>query len=107
MQSNQKLFMPIEHAGLRVGYLAEGFGLTMREMGCENANITAHSIYNNSRDFSVHVDGEVVGRVHYISGGRYIGVDLENNEVSNLSGPDAEIRCFAEVARTVLVKSNA
>lgn len=95
-----KLFMPIKHAGLTVGYIAEGFGLNMREMACaERADIKAHSLYNNKRSFSVHVAGEPCGQVHYITGGRYVGLDTQGKEVANCAGSDAEIRCFAEVAQ--------
>lgn len=94
-----KLFMPIEHNGVVAGYVASGFGMDSKQMRFADDKAVAYSCYNNKRSFSVHVGDNLVGTVHCMSGGRYVGLDSAKNEICSYSGQDAEVKCFVEVAR--------
>lgn len=101
-----KLFMPIEHMGVVAGFPAVGYGLDTSIMKFAEGNATAISMYNNKRSYSVHVGDDLVGNVHCMSGGRYVGLDTAKNEICTYAGSNAEIMCFVEVARHFTGASN-
>lgn len=96
----KKLFMPITHNNVVAGFLADGWGVDMSRMETQDGLFSAQTVYNNKRSYSVHAaDCSLIGRVHCMSGGRYVALTPDNKQISTYVGNDPEIKCFVDIVQ--------
>lgn len=90
---------PTEYRGIKAGNPSvNGWMIDTKTIVAEGINAKARA---SGRSYSVYVEGEYVGDVHYATGGQYVAVNLEKEQISTHTGFDAHEKCFIDLVLSV------
>lgn len=89
---------PTEYRGIKAGNPSVNGWMIGTDLVAEGVNAKA---MRSGRSYSVFVEGEYVGDVHYATGGQYVAVNLEREQISTHTGHDAHEKCFIDLILSV------